>query len=271
MKIDQRLEEYRAFLRSNRNKLGKSYSEFYIKNMSYTIQKLIEFGFNPSSHDHIEQIFIMNKFIKNHKTIFDSAVRGFITYLKYLRYTDDEIKNVYMPPTVIKNPRKIKTLTKEEIDKLCDGAGDIVDKLTVELLYYIPLYKYQIYKIQVEDIDFDKKEIIVVENGTKTKKLFGERLKKDLKEHIGSQSKGLIFPKLSDYVICYRIKKLSMKILKKPVSPQEITLSKINILRDKGLAPQDISALTGRSVQTISQYPPISEERTKKLIKEYSD
>lgn len=271
MKFDQRLEEYRTFLKSSRNKLGKPYSESYIKNISYQIQQLLDAGFNPSNHDHIEQISIMNRFIKNRRTIVYSTIRGFITYLRYLRYIDEEIRNVHMPPMVTKNPRRIKTLSKAEIDKLRDGADNPVDRLIVELLYYIPLDKYQIYRIKIEDIDFDKKEIVVVENGIKIKKFFEERLKKDLKEHIGSQSRGLVFPKLSDYVIYYRIRNLSKKILGKPVSPQEITLSRINILRNKGLPLEHLIALTGRSGQTLIQYPPISEEKTKKLIKKYSD
>jgi len=281
METDIHIKKFKDDFRTTPKKSGKPYSKSYIENVSYYVAKLIkdkEFHFDPDSNDITDQISIINRFIRNEsekkKHVAHVIPRYFRTYLRYLKKPEEMISKIKIPPKIVRDPRREKTFSKDEIEQLMKNTRNPSDVLIIKLLFYGSLKKYQIPLIKVADIDFKNGKIFVEEDGTRIGKDIDDKLKQDLKnykDNMNLKNNDLVFPGLTEYIIWYRIKKLGNEILRKPINPQEITITRIKDLMNNGASESEVAAMTNRSARTISSYPTISEKRKKELLEKYSN
>jgi integrase len=167
---------------------------------------------NKSDINEIDVIRFLNFLEKKGYKI--SSLRIYAIVLrKYLKFLSKDYKKVTLPP--LRNEQKNIYIKKEDLRKFIESFENIRDKLLVRFILLTGCRVGEVANLHIEDIDFDKRIIKIVDHGKyEIKKpriipIDSETLKM-LKEFIGDRKSGPVF-NISPRAIQKIIKKGALK------------------------------------------------------------
>jgi len=232
-KMQHFTEEYVKFLKETPKPNGRSYSESYINNIKYQINRLKE----PIT---IESV---NEFIR--KNIHHpSTARALGVFLSWYLYHSIDKKakkkitdKLYVPPEQSKRyTHWDKILTEEEKAKLCKESPKPFP-LIFRFLFDTMLRKAEFLSVKVEDINFDKNQVTLqrIKGGESDLRMFHNTTKQMLLDYLKENDikKGKVF-KFTPYTFWYKVNKIAMQIIGKKFSPHWIRHTEGQLMRDMG-------------------------------------
>ncbi|MEK6852269.1 MAG: site-specific tyrosine recombinase/integron integrase [Nanoarchaeota archaeon] len=194
-----------------------------------------------------------------------------------LKFYYDEIlkKDIFRDIRTPKKDKKLpEVLSKEEVKKLLEAAGNNKSKLIISLLYSSGLRLSELCNLKVTDLEFAQKIGWVRKGKGKKDRLFilSEKLSEDLKQYIEREKlSNYLFPGREGRITPRNIQKIvknaSLRTgIKKKISPHTLRHSFGTHLLENGVDIRKIQELLGHAnLQTTQIYAHVSSEELKKI------
>lgn len=245
IKFNPMTEQYRKYLTETPKKGGRSYSQVYIKNVSYYVNKLKE----PIS---IESI---NQFIKDQK-LHPSIARALGMFMLWKTHgridVDKETKKkitdkLYVPPIKAKRfTHSQKVLNDEEVQKLFNLP--IEWSAIFRFLFDTMLRKSEFLNVTVEDIDFKTNMVTLkkIKGGEPDIRFFNDTTKQALILYMAAKKikKGKLF-KFSESGFWSAVNRIGEQTLGRKFNPHWCRTSSAQLARDRGADDFSLMQLGG--------------------------
>ncbi len=213
-----------------------------------------------------------------------STLRTFFKYLKLHNIIDNN------PMTLISNPKQSKTLPKflykEELDILenipdNDTTLGIRDRLIMEMFYATGIRVSELSRINIKDIDFNEKKILITGKGNKQRiVLFGDTCLKLINNYLDNSRNYILGDKDSNYLFVNkkgtRLSENSIRIILKDIlkksglniklTPHILRHTFATDLLNNGADLRTVQELLGHeNLKTTEIYTHITNDRLKKV------
>ena len=257
---------------------GRPYSPITIRNRSYMVDRLKEPITLESVNDFIKKNIkhqsmarFLGHFLAFH--LFGNTDKDTVE-----RITKIGIKGVklYIPPTP--KPKYLlyeKILTVEEKEKLINESPKPFNFI-FRLLFDTMLRKAELLAINLEDINFEEKSIILrsIKGGYEDVCFFHDSTKQMFLEYLKENDikKGKVFPQFSPYTFWYRVNKVAKNTIGKKFNPHWCRHTECQIMTDRGNPKSGIKE-RGRwhSDQVLNKYSSSSKASRQKAFQNYSE
>lgn len=175
----------------------------------------------------------------------------------------------------IKRPKKAKklpeVLSQDEIKQIIEAASTRKSRLIIKLLYYTGMRVSELVNLKREDVNWEKKEIVVKGKGNKERKiLLTSKIAEELKEYLDQYKDNKYLFSKEKPLTTRNVQKILSKIarklgLKKRVTPHKLRHSFATHLLEKGLDIRTIQALLGHeNLATTQIYTHLTDELYRK-------
>ena len=248
---------------------GKFYSPRYVKWVGYYARILPDFSGDKEAYlKNINNTILERKWGS-------TAVRGLSgTFLRYLGFTSEELRNLYIPPS---KPREIysKIMTEEEVKKLIENATDPTLRLAIRMLYESAMRKSELLGITIKDIDLENNKVLVLGKGNRREYVyFGEKTNQELKELIDKNPHlpdNLLFSQFTPFTLWFAIKKLVKNVINKNVNVHSFRHTRLTHLAQAGMNQFMIQKIgRHKNISTSEIYINIGDGAVQNAWKQYS-
>lgn len=156
------------------------------------------------------------------------------------------------------------TLKPWEIKKIINSSSNFRNRILIKLLAYAGLRRFEVGKIRIEDIDFDKGRLRVVGKGNKLRVVpLLPELVGDIKHFIGTKKDGYLLSERGRSVGNSTINKIVAKAgqkagvtnpnpKKKNINPHIFRHSLARNLKDKNVSLEIIQKILGHTSQMVT-------------------
>ena len=210
------------------------------------------------------------------KTTVDNIRRNLSSFFSWLEAEDYIIKSPIRRIHKIRTGSKVKeTLSEECIEKLRDSCLQIRDLAMIDLLYSTGIRVGELVNLNINDINFEKRECIVYGKGNKQRKVyFDAKTKVHLKRYLEQRkdySEALFvtldspFERLKISGVEIRLRKLGrLASLDQRVHPHKFRRSMATRAIDKGMPIEQVQKLLGhQQIDTTMHYAMVNQSNVK--------
>ncbi len=244
--MESEIELFKSYMRMSKKKNGDGFTEKYIGDLSFYIEKLLSFNKIDNKKSPKITIEKFNDFLLKRK-LHPNTVRGLFNYLKWVGYTKKDLFDVVIPPK--KRARRIheeKILTSEEMTRLLQESKNNTFKLILRIGWDTAARVSEIINLNIEDIIDNKVILRRTKGGYSDTRFLSDKTMKDTHDYIGKNNikGGALFTKkgerLNKNQVRYMIQKNVMEILGKHFTTHFVRTSSAQNFFDNG---GDVEAL----------------------------
>lgn len=240
----------------------------YIRMLSYGIGKKFEDITTKDLRVYMTNYQIMRK-IKNDSM--DNMRRVFSTFYSYLEEENYILKNPVKKIHKIKGEKNIKTsFSEEEIILIQDVCTDIREVALIDFLYSTGVRVSELCELNIENIDFDKREAVVFGKGVKERiAYFDSRTKIHLQKYINSRednNKALFVSSIAPYNrltksgVEYIIAEIGMRSGVEKCHPHRFRRTLATRLIDRGVPIEQVQKILGHTkIETTLIYAEVNQ------------
>lgn len=267
------------------SKLLEGLSHRTIKYYKGIIQLLCKSTFKPLDELTTKDIKL---FLKNYQSetgiqnaSLDDMRRVFSSFYNYLDEENIINKNPVRSIHRIKVKKKIKSpFTEEEIIRLQDSCDNKRDTALIDFLYSTGVRVSELCHINIEDVDFNNKELIVFGKGNKERIVyFDNRTKVHLKAYLDSREDNNdalfvknIYPykRLTPSGVEYICKEIGRSANVKHCHPHRFRRTLATRLIDRGMPIEQVQKLLGHTkIDTTLIYASVNQNNVKSSHEKY--
>lgn len=260
-------------------------SEKTLKEYKRTINKLIDavdVPFHKMTTDQIRQ------FLNEHqeksgcsKASLDTTRRYLSGFFRWMMEEDYILRNPMNRIHKIKYAKKVKkVLTDEDIEKLRDHCKTIRDLAIIDMLYSTGMRISELVQLNIEDVDFEKRECIVFGKGSKERiAYFDAKTKVHLLDYLDSRDdeNPALFVRLRKPHGRIKIggveklmRELGQELHIQRVHPHKFRRTMATKAIDKGMPVEQVQKLLGHAeIDTTMEYAIVNQSNVKASHKKY--
>lgn len=260
-------------------------SERTIKYYKVTIEHLLKNVQNPIrkiTTERMREYLVDYQKINNcGKTTVDNIRRNISSFFSWLEEEDYILKSPMRRIHKIKTKKAVKNvITDEEIEKLRDNCKNLRDTAMIDLLYSTGIRVGELVKLNIEDINFSKRECIVFGKGDKERKVyFDAKSKIHLKNYIDSRKDNnpalfvtlnAPYDRLKISGVEIRIRELGRLLNLEKIHPHKFRRTMATRAIDKGMPIEQVQKILGHSqIDTTMQYAIVNQNNVKASHRRY--
>lgn len=211
---------------------------------------------------------VSNRTLKNVRTVFSS-------FFAWLRDHDRIKKNPMLLVEDIKIEKTIKkSFTDEEREKMFRSCTNLRDKAMLEFLYSTAVRVSELSRLNIEDIRFASKELIVFGKGSKERRVYlNDRASMYIKEYLSSRNDdnpalfvGLSKPhnRMTKAGIEDVIRRIGRRASVKNAHPHRFRRTAATNALNRGMPVQEVAELLGHAkLETTMHYCTVNQESVK--------
>lgn len=254
------------------------YYESTIKNMLKKLEKEIKHITTDDLRGYLDFYFIEKK---AGRITMDNIRRIFSTFFSWLEDEDYIIKSPVRRIRKVKSGYVIKeTYTDEALELMRDSVSTSRDLALIDILSSTGMRVGELVRINIEDVDFENREIIVFGKGNRERKVyFDARTKIHLKRYIDERTDdnealfvSLFKPhrRLQISGVEIRLRELGKKLGLNKVHPHKFRRTLATKAIDKGMPIEQVQHLLGhQKIDTTLQYAMVDQGNVKASHKRY--
>lgn len=199
-------------------------------------------------------------------TTLDGMRRVFTAFFNWLEAEEYIAKSPARRVNRIKkDTKKERELHEDELEKLVNACVNIRDRALIEFMYASAARVSEIASINISDIDFQEKSVLLHGKGGKDRiSFFTDKAAYYLKEYLNTRkdNNDALFVSLKNYnnrvtkdSIEQMVKTLGKRVGLDKIHPHRFRVTRITILVNRGMALQDVQEIAGHSdINTTQMY-----------------
>ena len=248
----------------------RTYISFFKKFMRYFFPKDLQ----DITEDDIKKYLL--ELVEKQKVSYSTQNQAINAIKFYYEQVLEQNKGDYWIDRPKKEKKLPEVLSKEEVLRILQSAGNLKHQTIIALLYSAGLRRSELLNLRVRDVDFDRKQIWI--RGGKGKKdritLLSSSLHKSFKAYLNQYKPNYWFiegskrKKYSASSVAAVVKKAAVAAqIRKNVTPHMFRHSFATHLMDNGVDTRIIQKLLGHSsIQTTAIYTHVSQNDLQKII-----
>lgn len=199
-------------------------------------------------------------------TTLDGMRRVFTAFFNWLETEEYIAKSPARRVSRIKkDTKKERELHEDELEKLVNGCTNIRDRALIEFMYATAARVSEVAGINISDIDFQEKSVLLHGKGGKDRiSFFTDKAAYYLKEYLNTRkdNNDALFVSLKNHnnrvtkdSIEQMVKTLGKRVGLDKIHPHRFRVTRITILVNRGMALQDVQEIAGHSdINTTQMY-----------------
>ena len=199
-------------------------------------------------------------------TTLDGMRRVFTAFFNWLEIEEYIVKSPARRVSRIKkDTKKERELHEDELGKLANGCRNIRDRALIEFMYATAARVSEVASINISDIDFQEKSVLLHGKGGKDRtSFFTDKAAYYLKEYLKTRTDdndalfvSLKNPKnrVTKDSIEQMVRSLGRKVDLNKIHPHRFRVTRITILVNRGMALQDVQEIAGHAdINTTQMY-----------------
>lgn len=215
------------------------------------------------------------------KVTIDNIRRILSSFFSWLEDEDYIVKSPVRRIHKVKTCKTVKeTYSDEALELMRDECDGIRDLAIIDLLASTGMRVGELVKLNISDVDFEKRECIVLGKGNKQRKVyFDARTKLHLKKYIDSRDdkNSALFVSLQKphnrlliSGVEIRLRELGTKLNIPKLHPHRFRRTLATTAIDKGMPIEQVQQLLGhQSIDTTLQYSMVSQNNVKESHRKY--
>ncbi|SDY47208.1 Site-specific recombinase XerD [Ruminococcaceae bacterium YAD3003] len=215
------------------------------------------------------------------KVTLDNVRRILSSFFSWLEDEDYILKSPVRRIHKVKTGVTVKeTYTDENLELMRDHCNNLRDLAMIDLLASTGIRVGELVRINIQDIDFEKRECIVFGKGNKERKVYFDartkiHLQKYIRERLDNNEAlfvSLLYPferlKISGVEI--RLRKIGRELDLMKVHPHKFRRTLATMAIDKGMPIEQVQQLLGhQSIDTTLQYAMVNQNNVKESHRKY--
>ena len=215
------------------------------------------------------------------KVTIDNIRRILSSFFSWLEDEDYIVKSPVRRIHKVKTCKTVKeTYSDEALELMRDECDGIRDLAIIDMLASTGMRVGELVKLNIADVDFDKRECIVLGKGNKQRKVyFDARTKLHLKKYLESRDDGnealfVSLQKPHDRLLIsgveIRLRELGKKLSIPKLHPHKFRRTLATTAIDKGMPIEQVQQLLGhQSIDTTLQYSMVNQNNVKESHRRY--
>lgn len=215
------------------------------------------------------------------KVTIDNIRRILSSFFSWLEDEDYIVKSPVRRIHKVKTCKTVKeTYSDEALELMRDECDGIRDLAIIDMLASTGMRVGELVKLNIADVDFDKRECIVLGKGNKQRKVyFDARTKLHLKKYLDSRDDGnealfVSLQKPHDRLLIsgveIRLRELGKKLSIPKLHPHKFRRTLATTAIDKGMPIEQVQQLLGhQSIDTTLQYSMVNQNNVKESHRRY--
>ena len=215
------------------------------------------------------------------KVTIDNIRRILSSFFSWLEDEDYIVKSPVRRIHKVKTCKTVKeTYSDEALELMRDECDGIRDLAIIDMLASTGMRVGELVKLNIADVDFDKRECIVLGKGNKQRKVyFDARTKLHLKKYLDSRKDGnealfVSLQKPHDRLLIsgveIRLRELGKKLSIPKLHPHKFRRTLATTAIDKGMPIEQVQQLLGhQSIDTTLQYSMVNQNNVKESHRRY--
>lgn len=255
--------------------------DYYEKTIKHLL-KTIQTSIRRISTEELRSYLVNYQKINNcSKVTVDNIRRNISSFFSWLEEEDYILKSPMRRIHKIKAKTVVKeTISDETIEQLRDICKEKRDLAIIDLLYSTGIRVGELVNLNIEDIDFERRECVVIGKGEKERRVyFDAKTKIHLKEYIESRNDdnpALIvtldapYNRLQISGIEIRIRNLGRSLGIRRIHPHKFRRTMATRAIDKGMPIEQVQKILGHSqIDTTMQYAIVNQNNVKTSHQKY--
>lgn len=209
------------------------------------------------------------------KTTVDNIRRNLSSFFSWLEEENYILKSPMKRIHKIKTKKPVKeTISDEMIEKIRDNCRCKRDLAIIDLLYSTGIRVGELVNINIEDVDFEEREIVVFGKGDKERRVyFDARTKVHLRNYLDSRidtNNALFvtldspFDRLKISGVEIRLRQLGRKLDLEKIHPHKFRRTMATRAIDKGMPIEQVQKILGHSqIDTTMEYAIVNQKNVK--------
>lgn len=215
------------------------------------------------------------------KTTVDNIRRNLSSFFSWLEEENYILKSPMKRIHKIKTKKPVKeTISDEMIERMRDNCRCKRDLAIIDLLYSTGIRVGELVNINIEDVDFEEREIVVFGKGDKERRVyFDARTKVHLRNYLDSRidtNKALFvtldspFDRLKISGVEIRLRQLGRKLDLEKIHPHKFRRTMATRAIDKGMPIEQVQKILGHSqIDTTMEYAIVNQNNVKASHRKY--
>ena len=255
--------------------------DYYEKTIKHLL-KTIQTSIRRISTEELRSYLVNYQKINNcSKVTVDNIRRNISSFFSWLEEEDYILKSPMRRIHKIKAKTVVKeTISDEAIEQLRDICKEKRDLAIIDLLYSTGIRVGELVNLNIEDIDFERRECVVIGKGEKERRVyFDAKTKIHLKEYLESRNDdnpALIvtldapYNRLQISGIEIRIRNLGRSLGIRRIHPHKFRRTMATRAIDKGMPIEQVQKILGHSqIDTTMQYAIVNQNNVKTSHQKY--
>ena len=255
--------------------------DYYEKTITRLL-KSIKVPIRRISTENLREYLVEYQKINNcSKVTVDNIRRNISSFFSWLEEEDYVLKSPMRRIHKIKAKTVVKeTISDEAIEQLRDNCKDKRDLAIIDLLYSTGIRVGELVNLNIEDVDFERRECIVFGKGEKERRVyFDAKTKIHLKEYLSSRNDdnpALIVTldaphnRLQISGVEIRIRNLGRSLGLRKIHPHKFRRTMATRAIDKGMPIEQVQKILGHSqIDTTMQYAIVNQNNVKTSHQKY--
>lgn len=255
--------------------------DYYEKTIKHLL-KTIQTSIRRISTEELRSYLVNYQKINNcSKVTVDNIRRNISSFFSWLEEEDYVLKSPMRRIHKIKVKTVVKeTISDETIEQLRDICKEKRDLAIIDLLYSTGIRVGELVNLNIEDIDFERRECVVIGKGEKERRVyFDAKTKIHLKEYLESRNDdnpALIvtldapYNRLQISGVEIRIRNLGRSLGLRRIHPHKFRRTMATRAIDKGMPIEQVQKILGHSqIDTTMQYAIVNQNNVKTSHQKY--
>lgn len=215
------------------------------------------------------------------KVTVDNVRRNISSFFSWLEEEDYILKSPMRRIHKIKTKTVVKEVISDEgIEQMRDGCRELRDLAMIDLLYSTGIRVGELVNLDIDDVDFERRECVVYGKGDKERRVyFDAKAKIHLKEYIESRSdcNSALFvsldaphSRLKISGVEIRLRELGRQLHLDRIHPHKFRRTMATRAIDKGMPIEQVQKILGHSqIDTTMQYAIVNQNNVKTSHQKY--